>query len=153
MISSGNHTQYAVLLFSRMEYRCSHLQTVNCKGHKHQYTHDFRLHNKVQCFFWNQGIQVLATSLSGMCKVAVRVYPFGVFLFALYLVPMPLKKRLKIMSPTFLPEAFSYASHAIDTLWRPSSIALRTASTSEQSIISSPLIPFVYRKPLPFDSF
>ena len=61
------------------------------------------------------------------------------------------KKRLKVMSLAFLPEAFSQASRAFDTLWRSSSIALRTNSSSEQSIIglrpwpgrvSKPLIPF-----------
>lgn len=42
--------------------------------------------------------------------------PLGRFLIRLYLAPMLLKKRLKVMSLAFLPEAFFQASRAFDTL-------------------------------------
>ena len=62
------------------------------------------------------------------------------------------KKRRNVKSLASLPEEFCHASLAARTLWRSDSMALRTASSSEQSMmglrpcpgrVDSPLIPSV----------
>ena len=47
-----------------------------------RYIHDFHQRNKLLFYLWNQGFQVLATSLSCMCRIGVRVYPWALYYFA-----------------------------------------------------------------------
>ena len=58
------------------------------------------------------------------------------------------KKRLKVDSLASLPLACCHASRALFTLWRSCSIALRTASSSEQSIIGLRPLPGRVSRPL-----
>ena len=58
------------------------------------------------------------------------------------------KKRLNVDSLASLPVACCHASRALFTLWRSCSIASRTASSSEQSIIGLRPLPGLVSRPL-----
>lgn len=64
------------------------------------------------------------SSLSCMCRAVVRVYPLA-FSYSLISCINVSKKRLKVMSLPFLHDAFSQASHALETLWRSSCLTDR----------------------------
>ena len=84
-------------------------------AHSHSYIRDFHQHNITQVLLWNQVLQVLATSLSYMRRVVVRVPPWA-FPYTLISCTNASKKRLNVMSLASLPVAFCQASRAFDTL-------------------------------------
>jgi hypothetical protein len=64
-----------------------------------------------------------------------RGYPPWTFSYTSISCAKADKKRLNVNSLASLPDAFCHASLAARTLWRSDSMALRTVSSSEQSII------------------
>ena len=91
--------------------------------------------------------------LLGLIRIELRRgFPLGTFPYASISRAKADKKALKVLSLASLPEACCHASFAFLTLCLSFSMALRTASSSEQSIIgfwprpgrvSNPLIPSV----------
>ena len=87
--------------------------------------------------------------LPGLVLVELRRgFPPWAFPYTLISCAKADKKRLNVDSLASLPLACCHASRALFTLWRSCSIARRTASSSEQSIIGLRPLPGRVSRPL-----
>lgn len=105
---------------------------------------DFSL--SIECFKFLQFLGLVGIELQ-------RGYSLWTFSYTSISCAKADKKRLKVKSLASLPQVFCHASLAERTLWRSESIALRTASSSEQSMMGLRPCPGRVDRPLsPSDS-